>query len=315
MLKHIESSTSAVVAISYLKQILKIVLMITVCTIFLTGCSGFDNIREMDGTEKKKDTITVMAFNIRHGCGVKNWGNSSSNFFKTCEKNLNKIAEAIKSADPDIVGLQEVDQGQASKLAKILNMNYAFNTHNPSGYGSWWGNAILSKQIILDSTQISIGGILNRNRSIVSAKIKINGRDATVISVHTHHELNSSKSVRKIMNYVDTVPGPVILIGDFNMSPHDSRWEEIKELRQGFERTQKQPRVSDRIFVDTVEEAKSNSQNEIKVNETFPLLGRIDYVLVEKKFFDVHEARLVTEKHRKASDHYAYFSIISPKWN
>ena len=219
--------------------------MITVCTLFLTGCSGFDNIQEMDGTEKKKDAITVMAFNIRHGCGVKNWGNSSSYFFKTCEKNLNKIAEAIKSADPDIVGLQEVDRGQAPKLAKILNMNYAFNTHNPFdyGYGSWWGNAILSKQIILDSTQTSIGGILNRNRSIVSARIKINGRDTTVISVHTHHKLYSSKSVRKIMNYVDTVPNPVILIGDFNMSPHDSRWEEIKELRQGFERTQKQPRV------------------------------------------------------------------------
>jgi len=315
MLKQIESSTSEVDVFSYLKQILIIVLMITVWTLFLNGCSGFDNIREMDGTEKKKDAITVMAFNIRFGCGVKNWGNSSSYFFKTCEKNLNKIAEAIKSADPDIVGLQEVGRGQAPKLAKILNMNYTFNTHNTSGYGSWWGNAILSKQIILDSTQTSIGGIANRNRSIISARIKINGHDTTVISVHTHHKLYSSRSVRKIMKYVDTVPDPVILIGDFNMRPHDSRWEEIKELRQGFERTQKQPRVSDRIFVDTVEEAKSNSQNEVKVSETFPRLGRIDYVLVEKKFFDVHEARLVTEKHRKASDHYAYFSIISPKWN
>ncbi len=312
-----ESTISSYLAGPHRQRMLSCVQIAMIAAWFLIGCAGHNtyNVRQMDGTESNKEVFTVMTFNIRHGCGVDNWGNSSSSFLKTCQKDLQTIAEAIASAEPDVVGLQEVDRGQARILAKKLNMNYAFSTHNASGYGSWWGNAILSKSTISKSTKISIGGIANRNRSIISASMQLKGRTVEVISVHTHHRLNSPESVRKIMQYVNKTTDPVILMGDFNMSPGDPRWEEIKKASAGSKRVQKGSRVSDRHFLDTVEETESNYQDRIKVHVTFPGLGRIDYVLVEETFFDVRDAKLVAEKYRNASDHYAFFAVIAPMWN
>ena len=45
--------------------------------------------------------------------------------------------------------------------AAALDMNYAYSPHNPSGYGRWWGNAVLTKFEILvvlgyDKTQAAV---------------------------------------------------------------------------------------------------------------------------------------------------------------
>ena len=272
--------------------------LMTLCGLFLTisACSGVSNIRPDAITPNFQSRLTVMSFNIRHGCGWEKWGNASSSFFKGCTKHYDEIIAAIKSADPDVVGLQEVSGGQAGKIAKTLNMNYVQSNHNPSGYGSWWGNAVLSKFKILESQSIGIGGSSGRNRSIVSATAAINDMPIAFASVHTDHRLYDSRSVNRILRYVESHSMPIVLIGDFNMTSYDPTISLLKESAG---------------FVDSAfEEVKRG-----RMLGTYgsPHAERIDYVFVQSEYFNVLEAVLVTEEHHRASDHLAYYTVIEWK--
>lgn len=295
-------------------------LVLLIAILVLTGCGPqIGNLRKSDGSEVKKTEFTVMTFNIRHGCGIKQWGNTSGGFFRGCKKHLEDLAATINSVPSEVVGLQEVNDGQAKALAKMTNMNYTYSSHNPGGYAGSWGNAILSKFKILDSDLIRVGShTLAKNRSIVSATMKVNSRNIVFISVHTHDKLYTSYSVRRIMAYIDSLSGPVVLIGDFNMRPNDDRWvEEIKKTPADYERDNEEPRVSNRIFVDTAEEVDTPSAKEARFEGTWAApynSKRIDYILVEEKYFKVLDAGLVPLKYRKSSDHFAYYSVIRAKY-
>lgn len=261
----------------------------------LAACS-FQNIRSAEDTPNLQTTLTIMAFNIRHGCGVENWGAASSNFFKGCTKRLDRVVSAIRSADPDVVGLQEVDSAHVAELAAALDMNYAYSAHNPSGYGRWWGNAVLTKFEILDSKTTSVGGSGSINRSIVTAIALINDHRTALVSVHTDHRLNSDSSIRSILYHVESLALPTILIGDFNMTPLDSRTSLITE-RAG--------------FIDTA--AAVRTGRAMGTYGRTPSGGRrIDYVFVQSSFFEVLDAAMVSDEHYDASDHIAYHAKV--KW-
>ena len=262
----------------------------------MVGCSNVQNIRSDTDTINFQNTLTVMTFNIRHGCGTVKPGNASHGFFKSCSKQFDLIVPAIRSVDPDVVGLQEVSIGQAGKIAKSLNMNYVYSSHNPDGYGDWWGNAVLSKFKILDSKKTAIGGSGGRNRSIVTANTLINGNRVAVISVHIDHRETDEGSVRRIANHINSIPGPVVLTGDFNIQPWDQRLDLLR------------PR-----FVDTTRVVDSPGAREVLSNGTGKFFGRIDYVFSEVSNFKVADVGLVTHNHWRASDHYAYWVRLSLK--
>ena len=260
----------------------------------ISGCSNVQNIRPTADTPNFQRTLTVMSFNIRHGCGREKWGNASSAFFKGCEKNLDSIISAISSADPDVVGLQEVSSGQVGEIARALNMNYTYSAHNATGYGHWWGNAVLSRFQILESQTTAIGGSAGRNRSIVTAIALVKGTPTAFISVHTDHRLTDERSVKKILRHIDTMSRPTVLIGDFNMLPLDARVSLITE-KAG--------------FIDSAVLAKPG---QMMGTWDSPSGMRIDYVFVQPKYFNVLGAALVTDEHHDASDHIAYYTKI--KW-
>jgi len=235
-----------------------------------------------------------MSFNVRHGCGRGKWGNASSTFFKGCEKNLDSIISAISSANSDVVGLQEVSSGQVGEIARALNMNYAYSAHNSSGYGHWWGNAVLSRFQILESQTTAIGGSPGRNRSIVTAIALVKGTPTAFISVHTDHRLADERSVKKILKHIDTNSRPTVLIGDFNMLPLDARVSLITE-KAGF-----------------IDSAGSAIPGRLMGTWDSPSGMRIDYIFVQPNYFKVLEATLVTDEHHGASDHIAYYTKI--KW-
>lgn len=258
--------------------------------VLLAACTS-RNIRSAADTPNIQETLTVMAFNIRHGCGVENWGAASSSFFKGCTKRLDRVVSAIRSAAPDVVGLQEIDSAHVAELASALNLNYAYSAHNPSGYGRWWGNAVLTKFEILDSVTTSIGGSGSINRSIVTAIALINDHRTALVSVHTDHRLNSDNSIRSILHHVESLDLPAILIGDFNMTPLDSRVSLITE-RAG--------------FIDTAA-AVSTGQ------EMGTFAGhRVDYIFAKANSFEVLDASVVASEHHNASDHLAYYAKL--KW-
>lgn len=266
--------------------------MLWVLVFIVTGCSNIRNIRPDTITANFQPTLTVMTFNIRHGCGREKWGNSSSAFFRSCTKNYEQIIAAIRSADPDVVGLQEVSNSQAGGIARALNMNYAYSSHNVRGYGSWWGNAVLSKFRILESEKIAIGGSDGRNRSMVSAIGLANDKAIAFVSIHTDHRLVDERSINKILEYLNSVALPTILIGDFNMLPGSPK---ANILLTG---------------TGIIDSAGSSTGNGSMGTWYSPYGSRIDYVFVQPKHFKVLDAALVSAEHQDASDHIAYYITL-----
>lgn len=267
-----------------------------VLILIITGCVNIANIRPEAITPNFQSSLTVMTFNIRHGCGIESLGEANTVFFRGCVKKYDEIIAAIKSADPDVVGLQEVRRGQAKIIATALDMNYTFSTHNSSGYGSEWGNVVLSKFKILESKNTPIGGSKGRSRSMLIATALVNDKPIVFTSIHIDHRQYNDKAVKRILRIVDNLSMPIVLIGDFNMNPSDPRISLIKENGR---------------FIDSAWEAVQQGQ----------LLGtwrgahstRIDYVFVQSENFDILESSLVPEEHHQASDHLAYYTLIELK--
>ena len=250
----------------------------------ITGCSSVNfngdeviNIRPEAITPNFQSKLKVMTFNI----ALARRGNSD------------EIIAAIKSADPDVIGLQEVKFGHAAIIAKALDMNYAYGIHNDRTWGSnLSGTAVLSKFKILDSQKISIGGN-GSNRSMVSAIALVNDQPIAFISIHTDHRLTDNRSLKRILNYTNSIEFPAVLIGDFNMVPSSP-----KSLFLAKE--------SD--FIDSA---------------GFPMWGRlgtwaatgarIDYVFVQRKYFKASGASLVAPEYHRVSDHIAYYTTIEWK--
>lgn len=288
----------------WIKQLKILTKFVIPCVLVFTiaGCSGGNsggnNIRPEAITPNFQSNLTVMTFNIRHGCGREKWGNTSSGFFKGCAKKYDEIIAAIKSADPDVVGLQEVNSGQAERIGKAINMNYVYYRHNSWGYGGSWGNAILSKFKILESGYVAIGGSAGRNRSMVSATVLVNDRPIAFMSVHTDHRTsdNDSRSFKRILQHIDTLSIPIVLVGDFNTGPLNPNLSLIKEGAG---------------FIDSAFE--SEKQGRKLGTWASPRDHRLDYVFVQSRYFNVLEAALVAEQHHRASDHIAYYTVIEWK--
>lgn len=265
----------------------------------LGGCETTQNLRT--GSPPPHITtanpLTVMSFNIRLGLGQAdprgsiyhmNWG-----------RELDGVIEAIRSVDPDIVGLQEVAGiDQITKMAKALNMNYAFEWHDTgTNRDPWWGVGILSKFKILSSKGVQISSGAGNTKHIVIATVDAGDRSLMFISVHKDKDLYDGSSITNILANVKNTKIPVVLIGDFNIIPVDRRLDPITER-----------------FLDTAEAVNTENTKWVHELGTFKRSGRrIDYVFAEKEHFKVIDAGLVPEVHRRASDHFAYFTKLTLK--
>lgn len=261
--------------------------------IVLIGCSGsIHNIRKSESEITIKDAqLKIMTFNIRVGCGRDNFGESPYRCIPKNE-NLNLVAMAIKSENPDVVALQEVKGfNQARYIAQTLNMNFAYVTHNVNH--PWWGMAILSKFEILNSKSRNIYNG-DDERSALICEIKIN--DSSYYFVNIHYHLGSYKSqVSSTMRITNKLDGPVVLLGDFNRRYWDLEMEPVYDS-----------------FIDTCRAVSTKSSENVETVGTG--FGRIDYIFVQDKFFIVLDAGIFeVDKYYKASDHYAYYTLLKVK--
>ena len=262
----------------------------------LFGCQNLRNIRKEDrfGVPSAHQELTVMSYNIRVGYGGRDHGINPYTLTKR-EENLAPIVAAIQSIDPDIIGLQEVrGSGQARRLAKALNMNYAYAWHETDDERPrWWGVAVLSKYPIVKSKRIQITSEKGRTRSALLSTTDIGDQSATFISIHTARDRDDHSSFEGIMSAVKSIEHPVVLIGDLNMNPDDHRLELL------------QPR-----FIDSAVAVNTESAHKARTTGTYPDAGRIDYVLVDSRYFEVRDAGIISREHWDASDHLAYYARI-----
>jgi endonuclease/exonuclease/phosphatase family metal-dependent hydrolase len=163
----------------------------------------------------ESQSLRVMTFNIHYGEG------------RDGAQDLSRIAEIIKEANVDIVGLQEVDNfqprskfvNQAKWLADELGM-YGVYGANLSVGPSQYGNAILSRFPIVSYTNMPLpsGGL--EPRGCLLAEMDVNGRQLAFLS--THLGLSKDERLRQVDSILDMIREiavPTVLVGDWNDIP------------------------------------------------------------------------------------------------
>ncbi|MFX1274912.1 MAG: endonuclease/exonuclease/phosphatase family protein [Promethearchaeota archaeon] len=192
------------------KSIIVIILFFTplISSVVMFGISEFPK------TAPIKSEIKFMTYNIHFGQGMDDL------------LNLERIAQNILYIDPDILGLQEVENGRITSqgvdmalwLAKRLNMNYfyfpAVNEHA-------FGCALLSKFPIKSAKGTPIPSIL-LERVLIHGVISINSTlDIDVFVTHLGiREENNSAQVDYVLDRIAAQPltKPKVLMGDFNLN-------------------------------------------------------------------------------------------------
>ncbi len=165
-------------------------------------------------------TCRVVSYNIHHGAGMDS------------KVDIARIGRVLESLEPDFVGLQEVDLrcarsgniNQAAELSKQLNMHAAFGTFMEYD-GGHYGLAVLSRYPIVEVQQVSLP-VGEEPRSALVAKVLLpNGDPVLLVDVHFDYiadDTNRFSQATKLVNYLDDLSLPYILLGDFNDLP-DSR--------------------------------------------------------------------------------------------
>jgi endonuclease/exonuclease/phosphatase family metal-dependent hydrolase len=196
---------------------------------------------------RTKPTITVLSWNICWGLGTPK--NTIDQLQRTLtyfhppstRKNLAIIAQAIAQAAPDIVALQEVDDG--SKRNKHFNQvealgdesglkhsYFAFEKESLNHFRD--GNAILSKRPLLQASHEMLPYVTEKRNYIV-AEIMLAHETITVITTHlAAHRINAKErytQAKELAATIATISTPLIVLGDFNWYETSRTYRELLE--------------------------------------------------------------------------------------
>jgi endonuclease/exonuclease/phosphatase family metal-dependent hydrolase len=193
-------------------------LMLATCVACASTPSPRANAAPTPSPERGEGDLRVMTFNIqsaRHG--------------------LDKVAETIRSAAPDIVALQEVDVrtrranglDQPVELAQRTGLPYYAHFRTTGLYGGDYGVALISRYPLVSVEQhplpVEPG---TEPRTVARVLMKVHGQEVSVYVTHlTRRPFNSDIRVRQsaaILALMEKDPRPKLLMGDMNDTP-DSR--------------------------------------------------------------------------------------------
>ena len=217
-------------------------------------------------------SLRIMTYNIRHGAGMDD------------VIDLNRQANVILDAQPDVVGLQEVDScvkrsayvHQAGVLAKSLGMHSTFGPAIPLTGGKY-GVAILSKEKPLSVRNIPLPG--SEKRTLLVCEF------SEFVFACTHLDLeeeNRLTSLGIILQEAARWDKPFFICGDWNDYPSSTL---ITKMKKSF------------VFL--------NNITENSTNYTFPARTPskiIDYIASYGRVFkSIRKRQVINEP--EASDH------------
>lgn len=192
--------------------------------------SGSTNLpAPVDTTEKVR--VKILSYNIRRGIPV----NGTA-------IDLQGTADVIKSIQPDLVALSEVDRytkrsgatvDQAKELGRLTGMYYYF-TKAMAYDGGEYGDAVLSRFLILDSLRLELPVALagSEPRSVAMITVEAEGMKFNFAATHLDHlgaEDNRILQANRLVK--DLTQSPLILAGDLNALPSS---QTIGILKQQF---------------------------------------------------------------------------------
>jgi endonuclease/exonuclease/phosphatase family metal-dependent hydrolase len=188
-----------------------------------------------------------------------------------------RIAAEIEAAHPDVVSLNEVDDGtrrsggtdEPAYLARATGLHAVYGA-NLRYDGGLFGNAVLSRFPIVSSHNTRLPGRPHAEpRGLLEATLRIGHRDVDFYSVHlTQGHLTGSgerdRQAEAVARIVRASRGPTILSGDLNSRPTDLP---VRILRQ--------------YLLDAQQYGGTGAG--LTVPETRPE-NRIDYILYDNHF-------------------------------
>ncbi len=170
------------------------------------------------GSRSDRVTVRVLTYNIRHGEG------------RDGRLDLRRLADVMQGVDPDIIALQEVDQGtkraggtrQLDELARLLGMHAEFGKAMDFA-GGRYGVAVLSRwPFVAVANQPLPTSPGDEPRTALTVRIRV-GRDGPLLEVtSTHLDQSRGQDDRAVQAahlnalLVAEDGRPSILAGDFN---------------------------------------------------------------------------------------------------
>jgi endonuclease/exonuclease/phosphatase family metal-dependent hydrolase len=143
---------------------------------------------------------------------------------------LERVAQAIREAEPDVVGLQEVHRGtrhsrledQAEALARLTGMTAQFGKSFDLGGGEY-GNALLTRGEVRDARVHPLPGT-GEPRTLLHSRLAVSGEEIDFFVTHLAAWGRWSRSARsvQIQGLVERLrecSGPFVLVGDLNAPP------------------------------------------------------------------------------------------------
>jgi endonuclease/exonuclease/phosphatase family metal-dependent hydrolase len=273
---------------------------VCVCTLVIAifllvaACKPIQSVRPPRSEVDTGSCLQLMTYNIRVGAG-RGGLLTPVKYLTSSQNKLQKIVSAIRSLDPDIIGLQEVKgTAQIEFLANSLGMNHVYLSHEDSRFE--WGLAVLSRFKITEHYKKFIRYDKKKPRVALICTVELDDLCVTIINVHFYFG-DYDRQVEETIRLISSVRGPVILMGDLNLVNPDDELAPIKNK-----------------LVDTCELVDTEYSQEVKEIGTHRFGSkRLDYIFVDPNHFSVLEAGLVPEEHRSASDHIGYFACVRPK--
>lgn len=161
--------------------------------------------------------LNVLSYNVHHCEGSDR------------QLDLERIVRVIKSVQPDLVSLQEVDRNvgrtqtvnQPDELARLTDLQVAFGP-NIDLQGGTYGNAILSRYPIISHTNHRLPNINSgEQRGVLQAEIDVPGLSESLILLTTHfdHRPDDQERVASAKAINAMIAGHqrnALLMGDLN---------------------------------------------------------------------------------------------------
>lgn len=178
--------------------------------------------------------LKIMTYNIAAGRTYFQYAET-----KKAPVDLRESADFIKGECPAVCGLNEVDKltkrsGEVDQIAffeEYIGMNGLF-CKTIDLQGGEYGNGFLTRFPVLDSEIIHIPDVEGKSyehRAILKVRVDLDGKIVTFLQTHSglsdQEKVNCVDTLCAIIDSLDT---PVVLMGDFNMSPDFHALEKIR---------------------------------------------------------------------------------------
>lgn len=242
-----------------------------------------------DISSSVQDTLVVLTYNIHHGEGLDG------------VVDPDRIASVIKSCNPDVVCLQEVDRNLPrtdhrdfpALLADKLGMQVFFEP-NYQFDGGDYGNAILTRLPVSEHHNMALPNPISAEPRGCLAVTK-RWQNTEIRVLNTHLGLNGQERLAQAEAIVTALENghPTILAGDMNETA----------AAPGLQRLQT-------WLKDTIEKQTDATSGTVPVNDP---RRRIDYILVSEHFDVISSTIINTEETRIASDHLPYMATLRLK--